>query len=222
MDRVGIANLALSFIGQRGTISNLDPPEGSEHAERAAQFFDLARDSLLERHSWSFTTRRALGVLVNVTLGGWSYTYAVPNDCIDLIAVLPEGYSDDYSDSFGIVPIRYGTSLPLMTGRYVPQQFVVESLEDGTPVVLTDAQNATLRYAVRVEDPTRWSALFVEAMSHQLAAMLAGAIIKGSEGVSIARTERQIVEALLGQAKMHDANQRNVRPQHQVPWLAAR
>jgi hypothetical protein len=222
VDVVTIANLALSHIGQRGTISSLDPPEGSEHAERAALFLPLARDTLLERHTWAWTMRRALGSPVAVTVEGWDHVYAVPTECVEVVAVLPDGYSDDYADTFGALEQPYNRRLPVMAGRYVPQPFVVESLEDGTPVVMTDTPDATLRYRVRVDDPTKWSALFVQAMTYQLAAMLAGAIVKGSEGATLARSSEQMVKMLLSQARVHDARQRNVRPQHQVGWIAAR
>ena len=55
---VQICNLALSRIGEDGSIISLDPPEGSEHAAACAAFYQRALGSLLESHDWSFATMR--------------------------------------------------------------------------------------------------------------------------------------------------------------------
>lgn len=222
MTEVEIANLALAHIGQRGTITSLDPPDASEHAERAAQFIDHARDSVLERHPWGFATRRVVGSELVATIVGWDHVYAQPAECLEVLAVLPPTSGDDYSDTMGIEPGAYGAPMPVMAGMYTPQRFVVETLASGETVVLTDCANAVLRYKVRIADLSKWPALAKRAMSYELASMLAGPIIKGDAGTAKAAECAAQAERLIAQAIEQDTRQREVKPVHRVPWIAAR
>ena len=56
---VEICNLALSHLGDTATVASIDPPEGSAQAEHCARFYPIARDALLEKHDWSWATRRS-------------------------------------------------------------------------------------------------------------------------------------------------------------------
>ena len=97
---VDICNLALAHLGDNATIASIDPPEGSAQAEHCQRFYPIARDTLLEMHSWSFATKRAYGAEVENTWPMWEYAYAMPGDASDIIAILPPEAKDDYSTHF--------------------------------------------------------------------------------------------------------------------------
>lgn len=200
---VGICNIALAHLGDTATVASLDPPEGSAQAEHCARFYPVARDVLLESHTWGFATRRAvLAELVN-DQEEWLYSYAPPSDMLRAIAVMPSG-GGDYSESLG------------------PQPFVVEVNSSGAQVILTNLHEAKLRYTAMVTDPTFFSPLFVTALSWQLAALLAGPIIKGEQGADEARRCLQMAQAYGQRAAASDSRQRMVRPTHTPAWMAVR
>lgn len=222
---VEICNLALGHLGDTATVASIDPPEGSAQAEHCQRFYPIARDSLLEMHNWNFAMRRIkLQQLVN-QWPEWKYTYAMPNDVINPISVLPEEAADDYSTKF--VPTdtpvwAHNYSPAIAAGRYVPQPFSIETREDGSQILLTNVENAVLRYTTRVADPSRYTPLFVMALSWHLASMLAGPVIKGDAGAAEAKRCSQMMAAYLAQAEASDANQRSIKPEHIVPWISGR
>lgn len=222
---VEICNLALGHLGDTATVASIDPPEGSAQAEHCQRFYPIARDSLLEMHNWNFAMRRIkLQQLVN-DWPEWKYTYAMPNDVINPVSVLPEEAADDYSAKF--VPTdtpvwAHNYSPAIAAGRYVPQPFSIETREDGSQILLTNVENAVLRYTTRVTDPSRYTPLFVMALSWHLASMLAGPVIKGDAGAEEAKRCSQMMAAYLAQAEASDANQRSIKPEHIVPWISGR
>lgn len=227
---VDISNLALSHLGDDATVSNLNPPEGSVQAERCAQFYPIARDSLLEMHDWNFATRRI--ALAPVTLpdnAGWLYAYAQPSDCISIIAVIPPGVSDNYAATLGNIPgyRSYGPADYYENGfspgsAYIPQDYEEETDANGLPIILTNQPTAYCRYTFRVTDTSRFSPLFVDALSWYLASMLAGPILKGDVGAAEGKRCLQLAMGMFGKGTASDASQRQVQPQQNVPWVGNR
>lgn len=203
---VEICNLALGHLGDNATVASLDPPEGSAQAEHCARFYPIARDSLLELHTWRFATRRAtLAELVNTTTA-WDYAYAKPADCLRVIAVIEPTATDDQ----------------IASGIKVPQPFACEINDDLAEVILTDQEDAVMRYVARISDPTKFSPLFVMALSWHLAGMLAGPVIKGDAGSAEAKRCMQMAQAWLARATASDAAQHRVTPEHTPGWIAGR
>lgn len=212
-----ICNLALARLGDEANVQSIDPPDGSAQATHCARFYALARDSLLAMHSWGFATRReALAALVlpdSVTT--WAYAYAMPNQCVQALAVLPSYASSDYSlfiGDQGGMPAEQALTVP----------YVVESLDSGATVVLTNQEDATLRFVRRVEDTNLFPPLFVDALSWLLASHLAGPVVKGDAGAKQAQQAQQAAMQLVAQARTADSRQRSVPHVHLPPWTAAR
>lgn len=197
---VDIANLALARLGDNATIASIDPPEGSAQAEHCARFYPIARDSLLEMHAWKFATRRVLLAALAIDSWGWSIAYAEPTGAIKLLAVLPAAASND------------AETQPYETG----------SDANGASIILTNQEGASLRYIARTTDTTRFSPLFVDALSWLLASHLAGPVIKGDDGAAMAKSCYANFRAVLSQAIVSDANQRKTSKDHNPPWLAGR
>lgn len=219
---VQIANLALSHIGHKADVTAIDGTEASREAELCTQFYPHARDVVLERHPWKFAMRRAAASAIDEEVMGWDYVYAVPADCLRVVAVMPEEFADDYSDAWVDPRPAYDAPMPVQAGSYTAQPFVIEALEDGTEVILTDVENALLRYQVRVTDTAKFPPSLTTAISYMLASLLAGPLIKGSEGIAESKRCRELAEVEMQAAMVADARQRKIQPTHIVPWLSVR
>jgi hypothetical protein len=196
-----ICNLALSHLGDSANVSSIDPPEGSAQAEHCARFYPVARDSLLEMHNWSFATRRAQPALLAEDIDtAWSYAYAAPAGMVKPIAVVAPGTLDT-ADS---------------------EDYAVESLDSGLVVIYTNTENPVLRYVARVTDTTKYTPLFVDALSWLLASYLAGPIIKGDSGVSAGRACFQTFTGQFQRAASSDANMQKGSADFTPSSIAAR
>lgn len=201
---VAICNTALSRLGDSATVASIDPPEGSAQAEHCAVFYPIARDTLLEMHEWGFATRRAsLALLSNQSSWNWRYAYARPSSCIKVISVLRE---QDCAQDRGV-------------------DYQTEANESGTQVILTNLENATVRYIAQVQDSTKFSPLFTDALAWLLASYLAGPVIKGDVGREAGRACYATFMQQMSAAKVSDSNQQSGDPrrdERQTEWIAAR
>ena len=183
---VDICNLALAYLGDDATVSSISPPEGSAQADHCSRFYPIARDSMLEQHAWGFAIKRTALALLDTTEtpAQWLYTYAFPSGCLRPLAVLMAASTDDTDE----------------------QQYVVESLADGTRVIHSNTEDATLKYIAAVTDTTKFSPLFVAAAARLLASYLAGPLLKGTEGVKVGAAHlKQFYQVDLPMAKSADA-----------------
>lgn len=197
---VDIANLALARLADVANVSVINPPEAGTTAELVARFLPIARDSLLQMHAWDFATKTTRLAQLAKEPFTHSYAYAVPVDMIKALSVMQEGYGDKAFD------------------------FVVETNSDNQTVVLTDVDDALLRYVARVSNVNRFSPLFVDALSWMLAANLAGPIIRGELGQSAANQCLKNAQSLTNQAIAADVRQCHSRisDKHLPSWMAWR
>ena len=218
---VDICNLALSRLGDSATIASINPSDGSAQADHSGRFYPIARDSMLEMHSWGFATKRvALAVLAN-TWPEWTYAYAAPNDALNLLAVLAPDATNDYSVGIPLAASYYGT-VNTGTGIYTPQEFAAEVDANGNDVIYTNQIDATLRYTGRITDTTKFSPLFTDALGWLLASYLAGPILKGDSGMSASRNCMAAFNQVMGKATTSDANQQRNTIKQSVSWMAGR
>lgn len=197
---VDICNLALARLGDNATVASIDPPEGSAQAEHCARFYAVARDSLLEMHAWKFATRRVLLAKLTVESWDWAFAYAEPTGALKLLGVLSATASNNDET----------------------QPYEAESAANGAAIILTNQEDASLRFVARVTDTTKFSPLFVDALAWLLASYLAGPVLKGDAGAAMAKTCLQSFMLAFSNAKVSDANQRKVRPEHTPAWIAGR
>jgi hypothetical protein len=237
---VQICNTALSHIGDTANVTSIDPPDGSAQAGYCATFFPLALAALIEMHGWGFATVRSQTAPVDnptattwvdsngVTQTGatWCFAYAYPAGAVQMIAVLPECALDDYSANFTDWHTDWNSPAPDFANpaenMYTPQPYAVEQDGDGNQIILTNVCNAVFRYTIQVSDPTKFSPLFVLALSYLLASMLAGPIIKGEDGAQISSAMMTKALAFKGTAAVSDANQRHIVVHQRVSWMAGR
>ena len=137
---------------------------------------------------------------LDVESWGWAYAYAKPSGIIRALAVLPADASPDAEG----------------------QEFEIESASDGTGLIFTNQEDATLRYTAQVTDTAQYSPLFTDTLARLLSAYLAGPVLKGEAGAAMAKACMQSFMALLSIAKVSDANQRRARPPHSPAWINGR
>ena len=218
---IDICNLALAHLGDDATIASIKPPEGSAQAENAARFYPIARNALLETHTWNFASKRVALATTTNTLEQWEYAYVAPADMMTPLAIISPTAQNDYSTrmSSGDTPggITSNYSPTIVAGHYTPQQFAVEGI-----YIYSNQENALLRYQSLVTDPSKFSPLFVVTLSWHLASMLAGPIIKGDQGMAQAKRCAEIMQGYLITAKQQDSLHRDITVEHIVPWTSGR
>lgn len=198
---VDICNLGLAHLGDEAAVSAISPPDGSVQASHCARFYPIARDACLEAHSWGFATRRvAPANVASAVPSSWQYAYALPAECLKVLNVWGEDYSEDDKG----------------------YDFVVESNASQGTMVYTNAENATIRYIVRVTDTTKFTPMFVTALSYLLAAYLSGPIVKGREGMSVAQAMYKMFLSEVVKAAASDSSNRKLDIKHTPDFIGVR
>lgn len=180
---VAICNLALSNIG-KDNINDL--AEASAEARACNQFYAITRDMLLQSYPWRFAGKtQSLASVANDKPGAWCFAYNRPNDCLKARWVRPE----------------YSTLDP---NPQTLQEEVSNPLEIEGQTVYCNLSPAFLRYTLRLTDPTRYSPLFVDALSWHLAVRLAMPLTRDPK---VRADAYQLARAMQSQAEAADANE---------------
>jgi len=180
-----ICNLALGHLGDSAQVASISPADGSAQAAHCQRLYPIARDTVLEKFTWSCATVRVAAAEITNSLASWAYAYALPANCIRLVSVLPQTATDDAAT----------------------EPFIVEQDGSGNGIVYCNIKNATFRHIVRVTDTTKYSAAMVLTISYLLASFLAGPVLKGKVGVQASSSMMSLFKDALGQAEELDANQ---------------
>ena len=161
VDDVAIANMALSHVGHGVPIESFN--EGTPEAIQCRTWYDSSRLQVLAAFDWSFARRRQglvlHGDIISETAtdplaGVWGFRYRYPADCVVARK------------------IQFSTSPPKDA---VP--FDVEtSLSGEEKTILTDLEDAVLVYTRDQKATELFSPMFVQALSHLLAAQIAFAV----------------------------------------------
>lgn len=195
---VSICNLALSNIGKTN-ISSLG--EAGAEAKACNQFYEHCRDILLQSYPWRFAGKtQALAELTNDKPGAWGYAYTRPNDCLKVRWVRPE---------YSLID---------------PQPQLLQD-ETGYPhdvdggVIYCNLSPAFLRYTWRLTDPSRFSPLFVDALSWHIAVRLAMPLTKDPK---IRAEAYQLANRMQAAAEMADANEARETSDHSSEFVTGR
>src|SRR5271169_1150121 len=218
---VDICNLALAYLGDEANIASINPPDQSAQASHCSRFYPQARNELLEMHTWQFATTRVALASVNNPTSSWLYAYAAPIGVLNYLAILDPSTTDDYSTQ---IPFAYGVMLafPPRIGVNAPQPYVVETDANGNAMILTNMQNAELRYTQSIADTTKFSPTFTEALARLLAAKLAGPLLKGEVGRQEGQAQMGWFAKAFERAVESDANQRRIMLMHGPAWMVNR
>lgn len=153
---ISICNLALGHLGA----DKIDAlTEASSEARACNRFYAQTLDTLLAAGPpWRFARHEAVLAEVPSPIGRWAYAYALPGDLLRIRDVVPTGET--------------------LAGALLPDDIDWSGV-GGHPYSLSgdrlfcNLSPATLRYTRRVDDPSKFPPLFIEALSWHLAARLA-------------------------------------------------
>jgi hypothetical protein len=143
---IDICNLALAHLGEAPITSLAE----DSLAGRACQLhYGQTRDAVLRAHRWNFaTTRVALEQVLPAPAFRYSYRYQLPGNCLRVLEV---------NDT--------------EIGDWLDERFVIEGRQ-----ILTNEATVNLIYIQRIENVTKFDALFVEALAVKLAIVLSETI----------------------------------------------
>lgn len=155
ISKSAIANLALSNIKDKGTISNLDTDQSAQ-GKIARLWYDVARRQALVDYNGGFALKRqALATHGEDPSADWSFRFQFP--------------------ATGLHP-RFVQN-PLGRDK-APIPFDWEVADDGTQSILTDQEDAILAFTFDQEDTTFFTPHFVLSLSFLLGHYIAGPLSK--------------------------------------------
>lgn len=189
-----IANLALRHLKQ-SPVASIDPPDSSSKAAKsAAAFYDQARRTVLEEHTWNFAKKRTQ-ISESSTTPAFGYDKQYPQ---------PDGF---------IAVARIGT--------YEDEDNYDLGLDDDdVPVIQCDLTSPiNLVWIKDVTTVSRFSPLFIEALSYKLAELMAYDLA-GSK--TLGERMSQKYEIALSKARTRDGQQRPPKRRQQSKILNAR
>jgi len=192
VSRVAIANRALTKLGAARIIALDDDSQASNTID---SMFDIVRDAELRANLWHFSKARAqLPALSERPPFGFTYQYQLPSDYLRLIQ---------------INDVRLQPN-PTVDGWY--------SIEGGR-ILISQPAPLRVRYVRRVEDPTLFDALFVEAFACRLAA-------ESAETLTQSNTKKQAAwqeyKEALAAARRANAIERPAVATDDDTWLESR
>lgn len=198
--QVDIINLALHKLGQSVKIAAI-----SDRSKAAAVFgglWDAMLDEVLAARNWAWAiTSEAAAPSADAAALGWTYRYAVPNDCVTVVAVTDES------------GLRYNRRLSrfcdpnFLTANWGRVAFDFELSYGSTETTLnSDVPGAYVIYVRRITDTGRYPPVFVNALAWRLAAEAAPPII-GDQGLRAQASMLNGYENALAQAGEHDKAQ---------------
>ncbi len=186
---VDISNLALATLGEAAEVTSIEPPDG-EHSGHCAKWYPIALRSLLEKHGWSFATKRAeLAQLssVDAELYGKKYAFAVPSECLKVLDVQSK---EQLTENLPPLSIPFEMGLTDQNSRRA---------------IFTDIKDPILTYVTNVQTPELFPGYFVDALVVLLATYLYGPIKRSDSTSSAAVNLMKLFEAQLSRAKTLDA-----------------
>lgn len=196
--KVEIVNMALSSLGSKQTIQDIDSDQSTE-ARTANLHYVPALTTLLEAADWSFaTTWDTSALLTQDPPDDWSYMYAWPANAVRIIGIV------DTLDSRMNKPAKYRKA------NY-----------SGQVVLLTDTVSPVWRYVFLNDSPATYTAKFVDALAAQLAYRLAMPLTRKAD---LRQAALETYGILVREASAADANEQTVNdePNYMAPWFEDR
>jgi len=198
--KVEIVNMALSSLGSKQTIQDIDSDQSVESRTASLHYESALKTALgFNATPWSFATTWATSALLSDDPpGDWSYMYAMPADAVRIIEII------DTLDSRRNRPAKY-----------------TKANYEGQLVLLTDTESPVWRYVFLNDTPATYTPEFVDALAAQLAMRMAMPLTRKRELREAARVE---YANLINIASAADANEQTVNeePDYMAPWFEDR
>jgi hypothetical protein len=162
MDKVGLCNMALGFLGISQQIGNID--EQSNEARVCRVYFDQARDEALEAMPWSFAKSYVDLQDIGSPPAKWLYRYRYPSNCLKARAVGPRGYIPDVSTYYNLTTLQY---------QHRDAFEIIEDEDNGGLAICSNMPAASLTFTKRIKQITLYPASFRVCFAWLLATYLA-------------------------------------------------
>jgi len=183
---VQICNMALSYLGNQETISDLS--EASQEAEQCSLWYEPSLHGTLHDFPWPFATKyQALGKLADDPDPEHAYAYNVPTDMVRARRFVTGSTQPDTSRVVFTVG-RYASAPAILTNWYGENG-------DGAP---------TLEYTSREEDANFFTPAFADALAWRIAYSVAMAL---SVKESLRESAFQHYQIATGQSKANALNE---------------
>jgi len=146
-----IFNIALHNLGITSVLQNTN--QSDIKAITLSNYYDIARDTVLEVHEWSFANAyRDLSTFIEDSPDpNYRYAFTYPNDCI-----APRAVISPYDNKEKKCESAIGSN--------------------GEKLIVANVDKGKLRYTKRIENETLFSASFAEALGFYLAYLAAQAL----------------------------------------------
>lgn len=214
-----ICNQALSRVGIKDRIADIDASDDDPKRKECKLFFDDCRDQMLRAHPWQFAQKSiALANVAGTPPVGWAYQYRYPSDCVMARLVTDLGgarYPTPFYYSSGIY-------IPSLSVPQIPFQEYQEENAAGTTIgrlILCDNPAPYLIYTKRVVDVTHWDAQFIAAFGWYLSANIGPGL---KVDAKLSNNAMQMYGAMLNVARAGNLNEMQPDPQPDSPSIAAR
>lgn len=202
-----ICNEAIADVPAKPII-NIDDQNQKEARECALHLPGIVEE-LIAAHDYDFVRRRiALAATSNDREFEWAYAYALPDEIISPIQLVPN-YDSSTTTSIVVTPILYWYG----PSRYSGQMDYV--VADGT--LYTNLGEAILEYSVEALEPAKWSPLFAKAVIRHLSARIYRPILGAK-----ADTQEKLVKERLAKAAENEAiaDDLNRNPRHRRDFVS--
>jgi hypothetical protein len=184
MERVDIANMALSWLGE-SPITSID--DETDRANQIQINYVPARDATLEAHNWTFAIERFIPAINAVApVYGAGVAFDIPPQILRVIAV-------DDNDAVGNATFT----------NKINARVQIDWQLEGDKIICNEAV-IYCRGVRRIEEEGRFSPLFVHAFAAKLAFLLAQSI---TSDPNIAQNVYGMYEQFILEAKSRDGLQ---------------
>jgi hypothetical protein len=192
---VSIANLALSLVGRGNAIESLT--ESSKEAKIMEPWYNIVRQEALKAYNWTFAEEEiSMAVHSEDTTDEWGYRYQFPSAALQIREIVnPVG--------------RRSTAVP----------YQIRRATDGTKCILTNVEDAKVRYTIDEDDPSVYPSDFITGLAHLWASRVAYQIT-GKR--TVAQDMLQGASAFLQIAATNNANEEIEDAPRDAEWIAVR
>ncbi len=182
--KTAITNLALRHLSEN-PVTSIDPPDpDSKAAAAGAAWYDQARRSTLEAHPWRFAQKK-INLAADATAPVFEFAkrYQLPPDFVRMVRIGPNWSNPE--EEYDIV-----------------ENYIECNLDSPLQLV----------YIRNLDDATKFSPKFVDALSYKLAAYMAFEITNNAQVVGA--MEAQFSASLSAAASVQGQNRPTRRVQH--------
>lgn len=178
-NKVEICNMALSALGH-SPIQALD--ETSQEAVAANTIYDITFDNILATAPWNFATKVAtLAELSDETSDEYDYCYGYPTDCLRALQIV---------NTVNETPIPF--EVLLQSGGQAR-------------MIVTDEEDASLRYICDIDTETLLTPAFVAAFAVKLAIAMCPMLVSGTDATKLTQLQNYFQTVALPEALKLDA-----------------